>query len=131
MMLSFFFSSYRNTSRKMKAGGGSEGARLGVQPIVQTNCSDPAILGSATTAQGVAGHTQRGVAQPGSAPALGAGSRRFKSGRPDLPTWRWPPSDARMVRLLDRVGVKTGRPASRPLPSRQGHRRVQSWSIQN
>ena len=25
----------------------------------------------------------RGVAQPGSAPALGAGSRRFKSGRPD------------------------------------------------
>ncbi len=25
----------------------------------------------------------RGVAQPGSAPALGAGSRRFKSSRPD------------------------------------------------
>src|SRR5688500_2361609 len=25
----------------------------------------------------------RGVAQPGSAPALGAGGRRFKSGRPD------------------------------------------------
>lgn len=27
--------------------------------------------------------TRRGVAQPGSAPALGAGSRRFKSSRPD------------------------------------------------
>jgi hypothetical protein len=26
---------------------------------------------------------RRGVAQPGSAPALGAGSRRFKSSRPD------------------------------------------------
>ena len=29
------------------------------------------------------GETSRGVAQPGSAPALGAGSRRFKSSRPD------------------------------------------------
>ena len=28
----------------------------------------------------------RGVAQPGSAPALGAGSRRFKSSRPDQPS---------------------------------------------
>ena len=28
-------------------------------------------------------HPNRGVAQPGSAPALGAGSRRFKSSRPD------------------------------------------------
>jgi hypothetical protein len=28
--------------------------------------------------------TQRGVAQPGRAPALGAGSRQFESGRPDL-----------------------------------------------
>ena len=27
--------------------------------------------------------TSRGVAQPGSAPALGAGGRRFKSSRPD------------------------------------------------
>ena len=27
--------------------------------------------------------SQRGVAQSGSAPALGAGSRRFKSSRPD------------------------------------------------
>ena len=27
--------------------------------------------------------TSRGVAQPGSAPALGAGGRRFESGRPD------------------------------------------------
>ncbi len=29
----------------------------------------------------------RGVAQPGSAPALGAGSRRFKSSRPDHHNW--------------------------------------------
>ena len=29
------------------------------------------------------GRPPRGVAQPGSAPALGAGSRRFKSSRPD------------------------------------------------
>ena len=28
----------------------------------------------------------RGVAQPGSAPALGAGSPQFKSGRPDQPS---------------------------------------------
>src|SRR5437899_10629549 len=28
-------------------------------------------------------HQSRGVAQPGSAPALGAGGRRFKSSRPD------------------------------------------------
>ena len=28
--------------------------------------------------------TQRGVAQLGSAPALGAGGRRFESGRPDF-----------------------------------------------
>ena len=27
---------------------------------------------------------QRGVAQPGSAPALGAGGPQFKSGRPDI-----------------------------------------------
>ena len=31
-------------------------------------------------------HRNRGVAQPGSAPALGAGSRRFKSSRPDQPS---------------------------------------------
>ena len=30
-------------------------------------------------------HFNRGVAQPGSAPALGAGSRRFESYRPDSP----------------------------------------------
>ncbi len=29
------------------------------------------------------GRLERGVAQPGSAPASGAGGRRFKSGRPD------------------------------------------------
>ena len=29
------------------------------------------------------GKENRGVAQPGSAPALGAGCRRFKSSRPD------------------------------------------------
>jgi hypothetical protein len=28
-------------------------------------------------------YTRRGVAQPGSAPAWGAGGRQFKSGRPD------------------------------------------------
>ena len=32
---------------------------------------------------GYNGRQIRGVAQPGSAPALGAGSRRFKSSRPD------------------------------------------------
>src|SRR5437870_4589273 len=33
---------------------------------------------------------QRGVAQPGSAPALGAGCRRFKSSRPDFLSGRDP-----------------------------------------
>ena len=33
----------------------------------------------------------RGVAQPGSAPALGAGGPQFKSGRPDIPTTRGRP----------------------------------------
>ena len=41
----------------------------------------------------------RGVAQPGSAPALGAGSRRFKSSRPDQSVGRYcgitPTSDVR------------------------------------
>ncbi len=34
----------------------------------------------------------RGVAQPGSAPALGAGGPQFKSGRPDTPSNRFPPA---------------------------------------
>src|ERR1019366_1946426 len=42
---------------------------------------------------------QRGVAQPGSAPALGAGGPRFKSGRPDYNkasvTVEWARTDAR------------------------------------
>ena len=45
----------------------------------------------------------RGVAQPGRAPALGAGCRRFKSGRPDQwPAWRHPhrPGPARPRRGL-------------------------------
>ena len=31
-------------------------------------------------------NARRGVAQPGSAPAWGAGGRQFKSGRPDSPS---------------------------------------------
>ena len=36
-----------------------------------------------TSLESVWTHFSRGVAQPGSAPALGAGGRRFKSYRPD------------------------------------------------
>jgi hypothetical protein len=46
----------------------------------------------------------RGVAQPGSAPALGAGCRRFKSSRPDhtaLRVGRWP-IELSLLRPADR-----------------------------
>src|SRR3954464_4689598 len=47
---------------------------------------------------------QRGVAQPGSAPALGAGGRRFESSRPD-PPWR----NRRVARTA--VAVALGAPS--------------------
>ena len=43
-------------------------------------CSSPCVPGDACFGDN---GRSRGVAQPGSAPALGAGGRRFKSGRPD------------------------------------------------
>ena len=64
---------------------------------------------------------RRGVAQPGSAPALGAGSRRFKSSRPDqsllqnrvkmrkavkIPTHQNSNHDELKLPLLSQIGKK-------------------------
>src|SRR3954463_15508469 len=47
--------------------------------------------------------TVRGVAQLGSAPALGAGGRRFKSGRPDLLQRLTPRGDQLSRCRMDRI----------------------------
>ena len=53
-------------------------------PGMFKSCSSRPRCGSGGgPAQGLVGQHHRGVAQSGSAPALGAGSRRFESGRPD------------------------------------------------
>ena len=63
----------------------------------------------------------RGVAQPGSAPASGAGGPRFESGRPDLNDSRWPLAVNRWP-IADSPVRQDGTGASRLTPGTIGSR---------
>jgi hypothetical protein len=54
----------------------------------------------------------RGVAQPGSAPALGAGSRRFKSSRPDQPSFQFNDIGEFFSYLCNELKLRLGTPSS-------------------
>ncbi len=60
--------------------------------IAKLSCRTRIIEGLFVASVGFARSSEehRGVAQLGSAPALGAGCRRFKSGRPDHADGSWP-----------------------------------------
>ena len=72
--------------RKMKAGTFPQPVRVGKRRVAWRSIDIDVWeknLERGTRREMAGPYRNRGVAQPGSAPALGAGGRRFKSDRPD------------------------------------------------
>jgi hypothetical protein len=75
----------RSRSRPRLSSASARGAK---RPRLR--CSASRCSGPRRPSRSEQGQTRRGVAQPGSAPALGAGGRGFKSPLPDQTTQRLP-----------------------------------------